>query len=149
MGHDHSSPGIESQSHRSRSIRKCGCYTIVYCGVLWVLTDGRYSRFLLSRHQLRASAARRAASGVQRVWAWYGGRSDLDPGSMTICFPVRRSCKRKLTSIFGLAVDRTPATRNPRYANARLIEYFTTADIIVCKERTCVVSVNLLLHAFE
>jgi len=42
-----------------------------YCGVLWVLTDGRNSRFLLSRHQLRASAVRRAA------WPSWHGRGQL------------------------------------------------------------------------
>jgi len=31
-------------------------------GVVWVLTDGRNSRFLLSRHQLRVGAARHAAA---------------------------------------------------------------------------------------
>jgi len=62
MSQGHSSPGTESQGHRSRSMQKCACYTSIYCGVLWVLIDGRNSRFnLLSRHQLRASAARRAA----------------------------------------------------------------------------------------
>ena len=33
---------------------------VCHCGVLWALTDGRNSRFLLSRHQLHASAARLA-----------------------------------------------------------------------------------------
>jgi len=68
MGRDHSTPGIESQRDRSRSMPKCVCYTSIYCGVLLVLTDGRNSTFLLSRHQLRASAAWRA------VWRGWGQR---------------------------------------------------------------------------
>jgi len=37
MDHDHSSPGIESQGHRSRLRVRVNinvCYTSVYCGVL-------------------------------------------------------------------------------------------------------------------
>jgi len=63
-----------------RAIRaaKWMCYTNICCGVLRVLTDGCSSRFPLWRHQLRASAARRAAwrgaveaSGSCGVRAWY------------------------------------------------------------------------------
>ena len=86
--HDHSSPGIESQGHKSRSMLKV-CVLHEYLLRLPV-TDGRNSRFLLSRRQLRTSAA--------RISAWCGrgrrqrqsparvgvvmrlrGRSDLDP----------------------------------------------------------------------
>ena len=70
---------VIDQGQGQGQCKKCVCYTSIYCGVLRVLTDDRNSWFLLSRHQLRASAARRAAwrgredsaSGVvQRVWAW-------------------------------------------------------------------------------
>ena len=88
MGHDHSSPGTRKSQSEVNAI--CVRYTSIYCGVLWVLTDGRSSRFPLWRDQLRASAARRAASSsgeVQRVWVRKHGRSDLHPWSSP-CFLV-------------------------------------------------------------
>ena len=83
MGHDHSSPGLNVKAIDQGHCKKCVCYTSIYCGVLWVLIDGRNSRFLLSRHQLRTSAARRAAwrglgqhqRRVQRVWVSYLGNA--------------------------------------------------------------------------
>jgi len=52
------------------SMQKRVCYTYapIYCGILWILTDGRSSKFPPWRHQLRSNAARRAAwnDGGQR-----------------------------------------------------------------------------------
>ena len=64
------------QLQGQRSMQKCTCYTSIYCSVLWVLTDGRISRFPLWRHQMRVSkpgvrhgaAEASARGGVQCVW---------------------------------------------------------------------------------
>ena len=77
MCHDHSSPGIESQGYRSRSMQKCVCYASIYCGVLRGLTDGRNSRFYchiiscaLARRGVRRGAVDASDSGgVLREWA--------------------------------------------------------------------------------
>jgi len=70
-----------------KSMQNAVCYSNIYCGILWVLIDGRSSRFPLWCHQLRGSAVTHAAwraeasgsGGVQRVLAWQRHRSDLDP----------------------------------------------------------------------
>jgi len=61
-------------------MKKCVRYTSIYCGVLWVRTDGRNSKFLLSWHQLRASAATRAA---WRGWGQWQRRSPARVGVVT------------------------------------------------------------------
>jgi len=48
---------VKAIGYRPRSRSKVNAKFV--CGVLWVLIDGRSSRFLLWRDQLRASAARR------------------------------------------------------------------------------------------
>jgi len=58
-----------------KSMQNAVCYSNIYCGILWVLIDGRSSRFPLWCHQLRGSAVTHAAwraeasgsGGVQRV----------------------------------------------------------------------------------
>ena len=108
MAHDHSSLGIESQGHKSRSVLKV-CVLHEYL-LRFPVTDGRNSRFLLSRRQLRTSAARSSA------WCGRGrrqrqsparvgvvmrlrGRSDLDPWSRSSF-----SCFVRCTASFYLAV---------------------------------------------
>jgi len=68
MGHDHSSPGIESQGHRSESkVNAQMCVLYEYLLRHPTSSDyGRSSRFPLRRHQLPASAASRAARHDQR-----------------------------------------------------------------------------------
>jgi len=79
LSHDH-----RSQGHRPRSKVVVDAKRVSTAAIYnwWSYS----SRFLLWRHRLRASSIRRAAwggytgsGGVQRVWAWSRGRSDLDP----------------------------------------------------------------------
>jgi len=66
-GHDPISPGTEGQGQRSR-------VSIKFEFLMYWLTAVAERAILLSHHQQRASAARRAAwrgrGEVQRVWAW-------------------------------------------------------------------------------
>jgi len=64
---DRSSPGIESGSQMSMQ-NLCATPVGYLLRVLWVLTDGHSSRFLLWCHQLRASTARRAAWRGRDHW---------------------------------------------------------------------------------
>jgi len=60
-------------------MQKYVCYTSVCCHVLWVLTDGRNSRFY-SREQLRASVVSRGvaeASGIGGVESSACGRGKV------------------------------------------------------------------------
>jgi len=77
-------------------------YRSIYCGTLWVLwlMGHRSSRSPLWHHQLWPSPERRAAwhVGVQHVWAWQHGRSDLDPAS-TAAFLVNRIISLKVGNV--------------------------------------------------
>jgi len=65
-------------------------YTGIYCGVLWLLVDGRSSRFPLRRYQLRAGAEEcgaAEASGsdeIQRVTRSVWPRSSIDGSFSTV-----------------------------------------------------------------
>jgi len=65
-------------------------YTGIYCGVLWLLIDGRSSRFPLRRYQLRAGAEEcgaAEASGsdeIQRVTRSVWPRSSIDGSFSTV-----------------------------------------------------------------
>ena len=114
VGHDCSSPGIETEGHRSRSkvdAEMCVLHESVHCGVPWVLIDGRSSRFHrdviscdLARRGVRRGAAEVSSSGgVQHVWAWQRSRSD-------------RSAYRRLHSTWRYAYD--TSCRSPDIAAA-------------------------------
>ena len=64
-------------------------------GDLWVLTDGRSSRFSLWRYQLRANAAWRGRGQRQRRSPAHAGcRSDLDPRSRAVSVVDSGRCRR-------------------------------------------------------
>jgi len=73
---------------RSKVKAKCVCDKSIYCDALRVLCNSRSSRFSLLHHQLRASAARRAA------WLGQSQRQRWSPARVGVVNAVG------LTSIF-------------------------------------------------
>ena len=61
MGHEHSSPGIKSEGHKVKVNVKLPVLHVHLLRRPVSIDDGRNSTFLMSHHQLRASAARRVA----------------------------------------------------------------------------------------
>jgi len=81
MGHGSSSPEIENQGQGSRSLQKCVCYAIVYCGMLWVVVDGRHGTGSL---------------GNQVIWVIFHVRvtgSSFWPGVRPEFFRFSKKCK--------------------------------------------------------
>jgi len=77
IGHEHARRDWQSRS-QVKVNAKCVCYMSIYCNMLWVLTDGRNSRFSLWRYQPRASTARRA------TWRGRRQRQRQSPASVGV-----------------------------------------------------------------
>jgi len=92
MSHGHSLPLVESQGRRS--MQKCAyvyiCYISIQCGVLWLLIDGRGSRFHC--YIISCQLARR---GVQR------GAAEANRQRRSPCSAFGRGIAVGVTSILG------------------------------------------------